>query len=116
METNLGKCHVWHRRGGEAPEGVEDLGETVWRGNRAEAERGLLVLGTPLGAEAYVAAQAEVRISEERRLLQWLPKLPDLQCSWLLLLLCAVPRANHWLRTVPPTMLEGYARQHDDAL
>ena len=41
-------------------------------------------------------------MTEEQRFLDMLPKLPDLQCAWILLLMCAVPRANHWLRTTPP--------------
>ena len=53
---------------------------------------------------------------EEERLLRQLPKLPDLQCSWLLLLLCASPRANHALRTVPSQEILAYARAHDEAV
>ena len=39
-------------------------------------------------------------MQEERQLLQQLPERPDLQCSWLLLSMCASPRANHALRTL----------------
>ena len=49
-------------------------------------------------------------------LLEKVPKLPDAQCAWLVLALCAVPRANHLLRTVPPSVSAGYAAAHDDLL
>ena len=42
--------------------------------------------------------------------------LPDLQCAWLLLLMCASPRANHAIRTSPPSESVAYARTHDDAI
>ena len=62
----------------------------------------LLVLGTPVGHSEYVRAWATTRAHKERYLLEQLPRLPDLQCAWLLLAMCASPRANHALRTVPP--------------
>ena len=43
-------------------------------------------------------------------------KLPDLQCAWLLLLFYASPRANHAIRTMPPSASAAYARGHDDAI
>ena len=55
-------------------------------------------------------------MSEERRFLQHLPLLPDLQCSWLLLSMCAAPRAIHALRTLPPSASGGYAQAHDAAI
>ena len=44
-----------------------------------------------------------------------LPRLPDLQCAWLLLAMCASPRANHALRAVSPFDIAGFAQAHDDA-
>ena len=79
-------------------------------------QRGIVVLGTPIGHQDFVQAWAARRLEEEERLLSQLPKLPDLQCSWLLLLLCASPRANHALRTVPPLEIQAYARAHDQAI
>ena len=45
-----------------------------------------------------------------------LPQLPDLQCAWLLLLFCAAIRAQHLLRTVPPSQSAAYAEAHDHAV
>ena len=43
-------------------------------------------------------------------------QLDDLQCAWLLLTFCGVPRANHFLRVLPPSIVTPYARRHDDAI
>ena len=65
---NLGKRRAYNALGGEAPPGVAELGEEVWRSNRQPHERGLLVLGTPLGTPEFVTSHAETRVAEERRL------------------------------------------------
>ena len=63
----------------------------MWRGDKPPAERGLVVLGTRIGHLDFVQAWAAERMQEERKLLQQLPELPDLQCSWPLLSMCAYP-------------------------
>ena len=75
-----------------------------------------MALGVPVGTAAFTRAHANARMQEERRLLDLLPRLPDLQTAWLLLRMCAVPRANHLLRTLPPPEAEEYARLHDQAV
>ena len=55
-------------------------------------------------------------MQEEQELLDQLPQLPDLQRAWLLLAMCAAPRANHVLRTVPPMLVAPYAKMHDDVI
>ena len=70
-------------------------------GEVTRRQRGFVVLGAPIGHPAFIQAWADERLQEERRLLHELPELPDLQCAWLLLALCASPRANHALRTLP---------------
>ena len=55
-------------------------------------------------------------LEAEDALLRQLPKLPDLQCAWLLLSFCAAPRASHVLRTVPPDLNAPYATAHDAAV
>ena len=42
--------------------------------------------------------------------------MPDLQAAWLLLLYCAVPRANHLIRALPPDVVADYARAHDEGI
>ena len=55
------------------------------------------------------------RLREEQALLDHLPQLPDLQCAWLLLLMCASTRANHALRNIPPEDVRPYAEGRDRA-
>ena len=97
---------------GSAPPGIAELGAN----DAPEAERGFVALGTPLGHPRFVAAQTDTRLLEEALLLQELSLLPDLQCAWLLLAMCASPRADHLLRTLPPDLSASYARGHDDAV
>ena len=52
------------------------------------------MLGMPIGHPDFVRAWTAERLHEELKLLQQLPLLMDLQCSWLLLFMCASPRAN----------------------
>ena len=66
------------------------------------------------GHPAFVQAWAEERLRTEQQLFDQLPKLPDLQCALLLLRLCASPRANHAIRTMPPSQSAAYA--HDAAV
>ena len=75
-----------------------------------------MVLGIPLGSEAFVAAFGSERLREEEKLLEELPKLGDLQCAWVLLSQSTTLRANHTVRILPPTNSQQYAVQHDEAL
>ena len=65
-----------------APPGIASMGSEVWRGDRAPEERGIVVLGTPVGAPEFLRAHATSRLAREERFLQWLPKMRDLQCVW----------------------------------
>ena len=116
IASNLGKTRVIAATAGPAPPGIAELGDDVWRGDKPDAQRGVVVLGSPVGHPAFVQGWAEERLRTEQLLLDQLPKLPDLQCAWLLLLLCASPRANHAIRTMPPSASAAYARGHDDAI
>ena len=55
-------------------------------------------------------------MAEEKTLLDLIPELPDTQCAWVILAMCAVPRANHLLRSTPPTQIQEYAQGHDNEL
>ena len=114
--SNLGKTRAIGARDGPPPPGMAELGDEVWRGDMRPDQRGVVVLGTPIGHRDFVQSWAARRLEDEERLLRQLPKLPDLQCSWLLLQMCASPRANHALRTVPPSEILAYARAHDQAM
>ena len=98
------------------PGAAANLGPEVWRGSRPPQQRGFVALGTPIGTPEYVRAWGAERLEAEDTLLRQLPKLPDLQCAWLLLSFCAAPRANHALRTVPPDLLAPYTAARDAAV
>ena len=114
VEANLGKCRMWNR-GGVEPPGAAALGEDVWVGSpsRPAGQRGIMVLGSPIGTPEFVRAQCAEKRADQQRLLDLLPALPDLQCAWALLSQYAGPRSNHIIRTVPPTLAATYAEQHD---
>ena len=87
----------------------------MWVGDRSlqADQQGLVVLGTPLGAEEYVRKRSEKRLADEKVLWDKLPSLPDLQSAWLLLLYCASPRYGYTARTLPPSLSKHYAEGHD---
>ena len=76
-------------------------------------ERGLRVLGTPLGTDEYVAAYVQTLSAQHRAFLEVLPSVPDLQVAWLLLFFCASPRAQYVLRALPPALTAAFAFEHD---
>ena len=116
VQPHLGKLQAWSPSGGPAPPGLADLSATAWEGSLPEELNGIKVLGAPLGQPAFVKAHLAERLHEEQAFLEQLPDLPDLQCAWSLLLYCAVPRANHLLRLLPPSQSAEYARKHDDEI
>ena len=116
VQSHLGKLRAWCSGGGPAPADLAALGPQVWTADLPPEQNGLKVLGVPIGTKEFVQACGAERLAEERTLLDILPELPDTQCSWVLLAMSAVPRANHLLRATPPTQVQEYARAHDDAL
>ena len=103
--ANLSKTRAFNAVGGAEPVGIAELGQGVWRGDRPPAERGIAALDVPIGHDTFVEAQAAARLREKQELLRALLCLPGLQSAWLLLLLCAAPRAQHLLRNVPPAVI-----------
>ena len=59
IASNDGKTRVYCHAGGAPPPGIAELGADVWRGNKAPSERGLVVLGTPIGHPHFIASWAE---------------------------------------------------------
>ena len=121
IELNRGKTRIWNA-GGEEPANISDLHgqseEPIWTGDWAlpRDRQGLLVLGTPLGTDEYVASTLAARSETQQRLLTRIPDVPDLQAAWLLLHFCAAPRANYLLRNVPPALTAQFAADHDAAV
>ena len=83
------KTRIWNRAGVK-PAASDQLGDEVW------SPSGVKVLGTPIGDTTFVAAHTAERMEAERELLEAIPKVPDLQSAWQILLHCAGPRCNHF--------------------
>ena len=109
IDFHLGKTRVWNRAG-EVPSGIADLGPDVW------APDGLVILGSPVGKEDFIAAEAAKRLANECELWDALKVVPNLQCAWQILARCAVPRMSHTLRTLPPNLSVTYAALRDTGL
>ena len=75
--------------------------------------RGINILGCPLGHEDFVSAQLQATTRKHQVLLQAIPTVPDIQSAWLLFLHCASARANYQLRVLGPDVVLSYARAHD---
>ena len=114
---------MWARNGGPEPPGVDALLQEqprpaipVWKGDLAPAENGVVILGTPVGSKEFVARILQRRLVHQKHLLELLPRVPHLQAAWLLLLYCAVPRANHLVRSLPPDIVQEFAEAHDESI
>ena len=93
---------------------IIDPSARVWRGgihNVAE-ERGITILGVPVGTPEFVLRQLEVKAAEHQALLQRIPDIKDLHCAWLVLLYCAAARAKFSI-PVSPGLSHAFATQHD---
>eukprot|EP00973_Karenia_brevis_P037759 5208612-Karenia_brevis.AAC.1 len=68
IDVNLGKCRCWNS-GGQEPTHMRQLGASVWIGGQDTPveERGLMVLGSPLGCPEYVREQGRLRLMKEQR-------------------------------------------------
>jgi len=113
IDVNEAKLAAYGTGDQEMPAGLQELGENVWKGGGPLQERGLKVVGAPVGTPEFIEEFGQKVISEEAQLLENIPKLAYLQISWLLLYFCAVPRINHLLRIVPPVMVRRIAQVHD---
>ena len=121
IRLNQGKTRVWNAAGEEPadlaclqPTGAEPVWTGAW--SLPADQQGLLVLGAPLGSEAFVQQELHRKRETQDQLLTRLPAVGDLQSAWLLLLFCASPRANYLLRMLPPGATEAFAREHDAAV
>ena len=123
IRINGGKTQIWNR-GGFIPPGhdallaiarQDDPAAQIWFGDHAapESERGIRVLGTPLGSNAFVRAQLQAIGESHELLLSRIPAIQVLQSAWLLLLFCAVTRATFYLRVCHPEHSVHFAHQHD---
>ncbi len=116
IRLNAAKTRVWNARGVEPPNlPPAPQSERTWVGDTSlpPDERGLRILGIPLGTDEFAAAYLQNLSAQHRALLDVLPSVPDLQVAWLLLFFCANPRAQYVLRALPPALTAAFAFEHD---
>ena len=109
IRLHQGKTRAWNK-GTTVPEHVEDISPEAWQ------PAGIKVLGTPIGYDQFVAEKMSERIAKERELWDAIPTARDLQCASQLLLQSANPRANHTMRTLPPSVSRVYCEAHDEGI
>ena len=108
IQVHDGKTQLWNRSG-VVPTGTEALTEAA-RTSDPDAigdvslplqERGVKVLGTPMGSPFVRSTLAAVSAKHDR-LISQIVGMSDLQCAWILLLYCAAARPSYMLRVVHP--------------
>ena len=62
----------------------EDLKIQIW----SQVKQGITVLGTPLGNVAFVEFELEMKVAQQRTLLERIPAVPDQRGSFS----CTVPQ------------------------
>ena len=65
-------------------------------------QRGMKVLGTPLGRTEFIKAQLEMLAAEHQTLFDRIPLIENVQSAWSILVHCAAARANFVARVVEP--------------
>ena len=100
------KTKTWNQAG-IVPENVENLGPAAWQ------PEGVTVLGTLIRSPQYVARRKmDERISEERELWMAIPTVPICSVHGSSWFKARNPRANHTMRTMPPSQSAAYCRAH----
>ena len=100
----------------DIPPGFEQFDASIWKPAATNDENGLKIVGTPIETPKYVAKYRNQIIEDETQLLIFFPQLESLQIAWLLLYHCAVPRINHLLRTIAPSLINSIDNAHDTGI
>ena len=116
IDIHMGKLRVWGPTPTECPDDLRAAAPGAWKADAPLAERGVKVLGTPFGSNECIRTFGANVATKRAQLLQYLPQLPLLQVSWLLLYFCAVPKLNHLLRTLPPDRDQELCMENDVAI
>ena len=82
IQVNLGKTKVWNGAAVK-PKDLHIFGAEAWKGEGPEEERGLVVLGVPVGHSAFVQKWLVDKEGSHLQLLARIPAVQDTQCAWL---------------------------------
>ena len=77
-------------------------------------EQGIKVLGALVGFRDFIIRHLEKVLDQHKVLLAGIPRVPDVQSAWLLLLHCASARANYKLRVTRPEVALEFAQSHEE--
>eukprot|EP00959_Pyramimonas_sp_CCMP1952_P298910 6252211-Pyramimonas_sp.AAC.1 len=77
IDIHIGKLRAWGRDARPCPPDFATITPTAWKSDVPRHERGLKVLGTPLGSDDFVRAYGATIASKREQLLNYLPKLPS---------------------------------------
>ena len=115
IQVNLGKTKIWISAGIK-PEDLDTVGAEAWTGEGPEEDRGLVVLGVPVGHRAFVQKWLADKGQSHAQFLSRIPGVQDAQSARLLLSMCAGPRAHHNLRDLPPSEVSQFCQDHNNRL
>eukprot|EP00973_Karenia_brevis_P089402 12396277-Karenia_brevis.AAC.1 len=87
IRVNQGKLVGWSASGEGAPPGIAELNtqdHTVWRGDAPPDQRGVKILGAPIGCDSFARACGAEGAAKEQSPLDGILQLESLQIAWLL--------------------------------
>ena len=98
------------------PEDLDSFGAEAWTGEGPEEDRGLVVFGVTVGHIAFVQKWLTDKGQSHAQFLSRIPVVRDAQSEWLLLFMCAWPRAHHIFCNLPPSEVTQFCEDHDNRL
>ena len=120
VQVHLGKTRAWNAAGEEPPGLVAAVPVAA---HEPPAGPATGHCRRPSKASSFSAAPS---VAASSWLPRWQKGVPSMTSSWpvslpcrtcrLLLLLCAAPRCQYLLRTVPPSVTDTFATEHDSAV
>ena len=108
VQLPAGKTRVWNAAGSIA-DLTRDVSEPVWVGDCSlpPAQQGLLVLGAPLGHEAYIRERLRLKRAEHDTLLSRIPQPDSLQAAGCCFIFARCPALASFSGPSRPTSRKG---------
>ena len=91
INVHQGKLAAWSRAEQPCPDDLRGFGAEVWRASGPVEQRGIKVLGTPVGTREYIEQHCADLSGESAKLPSLLLKLPSLQSSGC----CCISALSH---------------------
>ena len=65
IDINSGKLAAWSKDASQAPVGLQEFGDNIWRSDAPADLCGIKVLGTPLGTQEYISTMCQ-KLADEK--------------------------------------------------